>query len=122
MDNRNKDKPDKKPNWEDRFEGAKVDGKRKHITKAGFRTKKEVLEAGTKALAEYNNAGLVFTPSEVSVADYLNYWFEQYVKPIECIAKIELIDILGFSIIRHARGFITNAVVKPIKVAAPIHS
>ncbi|WP_373458227.1 Arm DNA-binding domain-containing protein [Paenibacillus harenae] len=50
MDNRNKDKPDKKPNWEDRIEGAKVDGKRKYITKAGFRTKKEVLEAGTKAL------------------------------------------------------------------------
>ena len=76
--NRNKDKLDangkpKPPNWEYRFEGAKIDGKRKHITKAGFRTKKEAEIAGTKALAEYNNAGLSFEPSEVSVSDYLDY-------------------------------------------------
>lgn len=75
---RNKNKPDKKPNWEYRFEAAKVDGKRKHISKSGFRTKKEALESGTKALAEYNNAGLHFEPTTISVADYLDYWFEQY--------------------------------------------
>ena len=56
---RNKNNPDKKPNWEYRFEAAKIDGKRKHISKAGFRTKKEALEAGTKALAEYNNAAFI---------------------------------------------------------------
>lgn len=77
---RNKNKPDKKPNWEYRFEAAKVDGKRKHISKSGFRTKKEALEAGTKALAEYNNAGLHFEPTEISVSDYLDYYFDQYVK------------------------------------------
>lgn len=77
---RNKNVPDKKPNWEYRFEAAKVDGKRKHISKAGFRTKKEALEAGTKALAEYNNAGLHFEPTEISVSDYLDYYFDQYVK------------------------------------------
>ena len=77
---RNKNEPGKKPNWEYRFEAAKVEGKRKHISKAGFRTKKEALEAGTKALAEYNEAGLHFEPAEISVADYLDYWFEQYVK------------------------------------------
>lgn len=63
--------------WQYRFEGAKVDGKRKQFSKSGFRTKKEALEAGTKALAEYNNAGVHFQPSEVSVADYLNYWIEE---------------------------------------------
>lgn len=83
--NRNKDKLDKEgkpkaPNWEYRFEGAKVDGKRKHISKAGFRTKKEAEIAGTKAMAEYNNAGLKFEPSEMSYADYLDYWFDNYVK------------------------------------------
>lgn len=77
---RNKNVPDKKPNWEYRFEAAKVDGKRKHISKSGFRTKKEALEAGTKALAEYNNAGLHFEPTEISVSDYLDYYFDQYVK------------------------------------------
>lgn len=83
--NRNKDaigkdgKP-KSPNWEYRFEAAKIDGKRKSISKAGFRTKKEAEIAGAKALAEYNNAGLKFEPSEVSVSDYLDYWLNNYCK------------------------------------------
>lgn len=77
---RNKNNPDKKPNWEYRFEAAKIDGKRKHISKSGFRTKKEALDAGTKALAEYNNAGLHFEPTEISVSDYLDYYFDQYIK------------------------------------------
>ncbi len=77
---RNKNNPDKKPNWEYRFEAAKIDGKRKHISKAGFRTKKDALDAGTKALAEYNNGGVCFEPSEISVSDYLDYWFEQNCK------------------------------------------
>ena len=41
--NRNLNKVDKdgklkKPNWEYRFEAAKVDGKRNQISKSGFRT------------------------------------------------------------------------------------
>lgn len=40
--------------WEYRFEVASIGGKRKQNTKGGFRTKKEALEAGNKALAEYN--------------------------------------------------------------------
>ena len=83
--NRNANKADKDgkpkaPNWEYRFEAAKIDGKRKHISKAGFRTKKEAEIAGAKAMAEYNNAGLKFEPSEISFADYLDYWFDNYVK------------------------------------------
>lgn len=83
--NRNKDKLDKdgkpkQPNWEYRFEAAKIDGKRKSISKAGFKTKREAEIAGAKALAEYNNAGLKFEPSEMSFSDYLDYWFDNYVK------------------------------------------
>ncbi len=66
--------------WQYRFEGASVEGKRKWITKSGFRTKKEALEAGAKALAEYNQAGQHFEPANISVADYLDYWFDQYCK------------------------------------------
>ena len=62
--------------WQYRFEAAAVGGKRKQISKSGFRTKKEALEAGTKALAEYNNAGVHFTPSDVSVADYFEFWIQ----------------------------------------------
>ena len=64
--------------WQYQFEAAVVAGKRKQITKSGFRTKKEALEAGAKALAEYNDCGLTFTPSEVSFNDYLDYWIKGY--------------------------------------------
>ena len=65
--------------WEYRFEAAKIDGKRKHISKSGFRTKKEAIEAGALALAEYLNAGQTQKSSEISVHDYMNYWYDQYV-------------------------------------------
>ena len=67
-------------NWEWSFEGAKVGGKRQYICKSGYRTKAEALAAGTQAKAEYDNAGRIFRPSEVSVSDYLDYWYENYVK------------------------------------------
>ena len=66
--------------WQYQFEAAKVEGKRKQITKSGFNTKKEALDAGVKALAEYNNSGLHFEPSEISMSDYLDYWLENYVE------------------------------------------
>lgn len=75
---RNKNNPTKKPNWEYRFEVAKINGKRQSFSKAGFATKKEALNAGAIAVAEYENSGKVFSPSEISVADFLNYWIENY--------------------------------------------
>lgn len=65
--------------WEYGFEGARVNGKRNRITECGFRTKAEALDAGTKAKAEYNNAGQRFIPSEISFSDYLDYWYRKYV-------------------------------------------
>ncbi|MGN0289007.1 MAG: tyrosine-type recombinase/integrase [Lachnospiraceae bacterium] len=81
--NRNKDKfykdgRPKPPNWEYRFEGAKINGKRIQISDAGYRTKKDAEIAGTKALAEYNNAGQHFVPSEMSVSDFFDYWLKNY--------------------------------------------
>lgn len=65
--------------WQYCFEGAKVNGKRKQITKSGFNTKKEALEAGTKAKAEYDNLGVVFNASDISVFDYCTVYLENYV-------------------------------------------
>nr|WP_325238112.1 site-specific integrase [uncultured Oscillibacter sp.] len=64
--------------WEYSFEAARVDNKRKSISKGGFRTKAEASAAGAKAMNEYNNSGSVFIPSEISVADYLDFWMEEY--------------------------------------------
>ncbi|WP_313579342.1 tyrosine-type recombinase/integrase [Lacrimispora sp.] len=66
--------------WEYSFEGATVAGKRKTISKSGFRTKSDALTAGTQAMNEYNNSGQTFAPSELSVADYLDYWFDNNCK------------------------------------------
>lgn len=66
--------------WEYRFEGARVNGKRKQFSKGGFRTRKDALEAGTQALADYMNGETPFKPSDLSLADYLDQWFKQYVQ------------------------------------------
>lgn len=81
--NRNKDKLDKngkkkKPNWEWRFE-IRTGNTRKNFSKAGFRTQAEALEAGTKALAEYNEGGL-FVPSESLLGAYMDEWYIKYVE------------------------------------------
>lgn len=68
----------KKPSWQYRFELAKVDGKRKYASKAGFKTKEDAEKAGNIALAEYLHAGKHSEPSEMSVADYLDYWINNY--------------------------------------------
>ncbi len=65
--------------WEWSFEGARIQGKRQPISKSGYRTKADAIAAGTKAKAEYDNAGRVFRPSEISVADYMDYWYKNYV-------------------------------------------
>lgn len=66
--------------WQYSFEAAPVNGKRKSIMKGGFRTKEEAIKAGTRAMNEYNNSGQAYTPAEISVSDYLDYWFDNYCK------------------------------------------
>jgi len=66
--------------WYYSFEASSVDGKRKRIERVGGRTKKEAESALRTALQEYNNAGLHFEPSEMSVSDYMDYWLKNYVK------------------------------------------
>ena len=66
--------------WEWSFEGARVAGKRQPISKGGYRTKGEAIVAGTQAKAEYENAGRIFRPSELSVSDFLDYWYQNYVQ------------------------------------------
>lgn len=66
--------------WSYYFDAAPIDGKRNKIEKSGFRTQKEALEARAKAISEYNNTGRTFSPKEISVADYLDYWLENAIK------------------------------------------
>ena len=66
--------------WSYYFDTAKINGERKKIEKGGFHTQKEALEARAAAIAEYNNTGRSFTPKEISVADYLDYWLENAIR------------------------------------------
>ncbi len=54
--------------------------KEKELKGLVVETKKEAEAALRKALQEYENAGLHFEPSEISVADYMDYWFKNYVQ------------------------------------------
>lgn len=60
------------------FDVAPINGKRKRVTKSGFKTKKEAMEAGIKACNEYNQTGQSFEPSTMSYSDYLDYWINNY--------------------------------------------
>ena len=62
------------------FEVGKVNGKRKRISKSGFKTKLEAEKAGTKAYNEFLNTGLVFKEENISYSDYLDYWLNNYCK------------------------------------------
>lgn len=64
--------------WEYSFEAARINDKRQRISKGGFRTKAEAAAAGAKAMNEYIQAGSVFVPKEISVADYLDFWMVTY--------------------------------------------
>lgn len=74
--------------WSYYFDLGKIDGKRKKKEKGGFRTKKEAEQALTAAMNEYNNAGTVFEPTEITVADYLNQWFDLYCKTVVSQNKV----------------------------------
>ena len=66
--------------WYYYFEGEKVGGKRQKVERVGGKTKKEAEAALAAAINEYNQAGMVFEPTKISVADYLDQWYELYCK------------------------------------------
>lgn len=59
------------------FKAGKVNGKRKQITKSGFRTKNEAYIAGQKAYDEFFN-GVTTNECNMLYGDYLDYWMKEY--------------------------------------------
>ena len=66
--------------YEYNFDVAKIEGKRKRITKSGFKTKAEALKQGTIAYNEYINTGRKFVSNEMSYSDFLDYWLDNHCK------------------------------------------
>lgn len=67
--------------WSYYFDLGQINGKRQKRERGGFKTKREAEAALTKAIAEYNRVGLVFEPSEITVSDYLDKWYNLYCEP-----------------------------------------
>lgn len=66
--------------YEYNFEVAKIEGKRKRISKSGFKTKAEALKQGMIAYNEYLNTGKNIKNNETSYSDFLDYWIDNHCK------------------------------------------
>ena len=60
-----------------RFELGKINGKRKAITKSGFKTRNEAYLAGQIKYNEYIN-GDININTNMTYSDYLDYWMREY--------------------------------------------
>lgn len=65
--------------WYYSFEVGKEGGKRKRIERSGGSTKKEAQEALRNAITEFENAGSIKAESDISVSDYFDYYYKEYV-------------------------------------------
>ena len=61
--------------YEYRFEVGKVNGKRKQISKSGFKTKRDAYLAGQRAYEEFISGGV--TECSMLYSDYLEYWMKE---------------------------------------------
>ena len=89
--------------WEYRFDIAKINGKRKQISKSGFKTKKECEKEALKALAYYQNGGLTVNYENISFSDLLDLWYEtnlptwkiQTAKSYKIVMEAKIKPIIG---------------------------
>ena len=63
--------------YEYRFEVGKVNGKRKQISKSGFKTKRDAYIAGQRAYEEFIN-GENTKECNMLYSEYLDYWMREY--------------------------------------------
>lgn len=59
-----------------RFEIANMKGERQWCSKRGFETKAEALKSGREAQRTYESVGEVVSPTNMSYADFLDYWIK----------------------------------------------
>lgn len=69
----------KNSRWYYTIELPSVNGTRKRIERAGGKTKKEALSKMYKTIEEFTRTGKVISESDLSVSDYMMYWYDNYV-------------------------------------------
>jgi integrase len=98
--------------WYYTIEAGIVDGKRKRITRGGFKTKKAAELERLKAIEEVENGGFI-DQSNISLSDYLDFWYKEYVT-LNCrhYTKISYLNS-----IRHIKNSIGGIKLKKITPA-----
>ena len=83
----------KKPSWQYRFELAKVNGKRKYASKAGFRTKEEAEKAQSAAKSVFGAGGNSenMPSTTLSAEDFT----DEGINIIDALIKAELVTSRG---------------------------
>lgn len=69
--------------------GKDANGKRRRKSKSGFNTKADAEKALTIAIADFENTGRVPKETNLSVDQYLYYWYEKHVM-IKCKYKTQI--------------------------------
>jgi len=65
--------------WSFYFDMGTIGGKRQKKEKGGFSSRRDAEAALADAVSRYNKSGMIFTPSEITVSDFLDQWLSQYV-------------------------------------------
>lgn len=100
--------------WSYYFDLGIIDGKRKRKEKGGFRTKADAEKSLRLAMKEYEEEGRIFTASNISFSEYLDYWLENYVK-INC--KDNTISYYNQSVKNHIKPYFKDKLLKQISPA-----
>ncbi|WP_225423084.1 tyrosine-type recombinase/integrase [Paucilactobacillus nenjiangensis] len=81
--------------WYYVFDTAPIDGKRQRVEHRGGDTKPEAEDALRKAMEEYDRGGIQVQLSNISVADYFDYWYQQYVvKELKRNTQLNYLNII----------------------------
>ena len=67
--------------WYYSFDAGEVDGKRKQVSRGGFATEQEAMEAGMEAYTSWRHGNISITSERISVKDYLAKWLEEVMRP-----------------------------------------
>lgn len=65
-------------NWYYYFNMGKIDGIKQQVEAVVGPDKREAEKALRDAIAAYENTGMHFKPSSITVADYMDYWYQEY--------------------------------------------
>ena len=64
--------------WSWYFDMAKINGKRQRKEKGGYKTKAEAEKALAKAKEEYEACGKITFETEMSMSDFMDYFYNNY--------------------------------------------